>query len=111
LFVLSLLIDSDGLLLPIGNRIAAVSIISLWCIFAIFKVMKTRWLIASAISLLFVIPVSLIINFILSGFVNQPVIDVWDVLAFSIIIVLAFVLFCIDYYLRKGKHLNNKDMR
>jgi len=109
LFILSLFVDSNELLLPIGIRMSIVSIICLWSVFAIFKIMKARKLIAAAISLLLTIPVSLIINFILSGFIDQPLLDIWDVLTFSIIIVLAFILFGIDYTLQKRKHLNNKD--
>jgi len=109
LFILSLVVDSEGFFLSIGIRMAVVLIISLWSIFAIFKIMKARKLIAVAISLLLVIPVSLIINIILSDFVHQPLLDVWDVLTFSIIVILVFILFVIDYSLRKRKHVKNND--
>jgi len=105
LFVLSLLIDSNELLLPIGIRVSVVSTVGLWCICAIFRIMKARKLAATAISLLLSIPISLIINAILSDFTHQPLIDIWDAMAFSIIIVLVFILFGIDYTMQKRKAL------
>jgi len=111
LFILSLLVDANELLLPFGIRISAVCIIYLWSMYVLFKTTKVRELIATAILLLITIPFSLTINLILAGFIDQPLIDVWDVLTFSIIVASALALLGIDYYMQKRKRLNNKKTR
>ena len=101
LFILSLLIDSGGLFLPIGSSVSVVLIMYLWGIFAIFKRLRWRKFIAIAVSLLLTIPLSLVINFILSRIIATPLFDIWDALSFAIVIVAAAILICMDYYRRK----------
>jgi len=52
LLILSSLIDSGGLLIPIGVRMSAISVLYLWSVFVIFKILWSRKLIAAAASLL-----------------------------------------------------------
>ena len=101
LFILSLLIDSDGLLLPIGIRMSIVLITYLWGTDAIFKRLRSRRLIATALSLALTIPFSLVVNLILLRMISTPLFDIWDVLSFAIIIVVAAILIFVDYYLKK----------
>lgn len=102
--MLSVLIKSNTLLLPIGIRISIISIVYLWIVFALLKTLKSRKLLAAAVSLLLVIPVCFLIDFTLFKIIGEPIFDIWDVLTFLIIAVAAAVLFIIDFTIRK----NNK---
>jgi len=93
LYVLDNLINSGELFLPIGIRMAFISIVFLWLIFTIFKKLSLRILLAFAISFLLVIPFNMIANAILSKLISEPLLDVWDFLSFSIIGIIAMVLF------------------
>ena len=101
LFILSLIIDNDGLLLHIGISMSVVLIVYLWSVVAIFKRLCARKFIAAAISLLLAIPFSLVVNFILLRIASTSLFDIWDTLSFAIIIVVAAVLIFIDYCWRK----------
>ena len=101
LFVLHNLIDSNGLLLPVGIRASIIGIVYLWVVFALFKILKARKLIATAISLLLLIPLSLLTNFALSELTSTSLFDIWDALTLSIVIVLAIVFFAKDFAIQK----------
>lgn len=103
LYVLNNLIKTNNMILPVGIRMSIIGVAFLWCIFAIFKILKTRKLLAAAISLLIVIPLEILINFILSKIISEPIIDIWDILNFSIVAILAAVLFIWDSYTLKNK--------
>lgn len=103
LYVLNNLIKINDMILPIGIRMSVISIVYLWAVFALFKILKSRTLIASAISLLLVIPMCFLINFTLSRIINEPLLDIWDILTFSIIAVAAVVLFIINFTVGKKK--------
>ncbi len=103
LYVLNSLIKVI-LLWPIGVRISLISIVYLWVVFALFKTLKSRKFIASAVSLLLATPVCVLINFTLSKIIGGPLLDIWDILTFSIIAVAVVVLFIIDFIaLKKAK--------
>lgn len=101
LYVLENLIKVSDLILPIGIRMAVISIAFLWCIFVLFKILKTRKLIAAAVSLLIAIPIYILINFSLSQIISEPLIDVWDILSLSIIVIAAITFFVLDFRARK----------
>ncbi len=101
LFVLNALIKTNDLLLPIGVKMAVISIIFLWMVFILFKIFRTRKLIASAISLVLAIPFHVLINFSLSKIIDDSLIDVWDILSLSIISIAVVILFTIDFIARK----------
>ena len=101
LFVLDSLDEITVPILPIGIRVSAISIVFLWLIFVVFKMLKSRKLIAFAISLSLAIPLSLLINFTLSRIISNPFFDVWDAISYSIIIVAAIILVIIDFTARK----------
>lgn len=100
LAALDMLTGSD--IIAVGLPMAIIGIIYLWCVFAVFKAMKIRKLLAAAVALLLVIPVCLLINLIVAQMFIQPFIDMWDWLAFAVIAVGAAVLFVVDFK-RKGK--------
>lgn len=101
LYVLDHLIKISDLILPIGIQVSIVSIIFLWVVFILFRMKKLRKRISFAISLLVAAPVCLIINIILSKLILEPIIDIWDIMTFSVLIVAATTLFVIDFVSRK----------
>lgn len=101
LFILSLLIENSEPIFSIRISVLVVPIIYLWCIFAIFKKFRSRKFIATAVSLLLVIPLSIVTNFALSKKISTSLFDAWDAMSFAIVIVVAAVLILIDYYWRK----------
>ena len=105
LYVLDHLIKTSNLILPVGIRIAIISMVFLWIVFALFKILKSKKRIASAISLLLAIPVCFLINFSLSRIISEPLFDVWDIFAFSIITIAAILLFIKNFAVRKKKLL------
>jgi len=110
LFILNNLVDSGGFLIPIGIRVSIVGSAYLWIVFVIFKILRKRMLMASAFSLLLGIPLSLLINFILSNFINATIFDVWDAMSFSIVIILTVFLFTMDYFLQKRKRTKSREI-
>ena len=102
LFVLNSLVDSQ--ILHIAIWMAVVGVVFLWVVFVMFKLLKSRKLVASAISLLLTIPISLVIGFILSRIIDEPIFDVWDVMSFAIIAFVAGLLFHLDHAKRKREH-------
>jgi transcriptional regulator with XRE-family HTH domain len=102
LYALDSLIAINVSILPIGIRMSVISIAFLWVVFGIFKVLKSRKFIASAISLALAIPVSLIINYTLSRIIGGPLFDIWDILSYSLIIVAVITLVTIDFTARKS---------
>lgn len=101
LFVLDRLIKVSDLILPIGIRMAVISVVLLWAVFLLFSIWKTRKLMAASISLLLVIPANIIINFTLSKIISEPFFDMWDIMVFSIIVLAAVFLFAMDTAIRK----------
>ena len=80
---------------------AVVSIIFLWIIVAVFKCIE-RKLAALGTTFLSAIPLMIIVNVILSKMIEEPVLDVWDVLSVFMLLILAFVSFICDYAKKKG---------
>ncbi len=103
LYVLNSIMKTNNMILPIGIRISIIGIVFLWCIFLIFKTLKTRKLLATAISLLMVIPSQILINFTLSKMITEPLVDIWDILVFSIVAILVVLLLAWDSYKLKNK--------
>ena len=100
LAVLELL--TGGGVMAVGVPAAVIGIVYLWCVFMIFKMMKSSRPLAAAVALLLVIPACLLINLVVADKLAQPFLDVWDWLAFGIIAAGAAVFFAIDLK-RKGK--------
>lgn len=78
----------------IGAATAVPSIVFLWIIFAAFCFLgKTRRWTAFGISFLSAVPFVFIINFILYRMIEEPVVDVWDLLTVFVLLVLAVAAF------------------
>ncbi|WP_312941687.1 helix-turn-helix domain-containing protein [Oscillibacter sp.] len=105
LYVLDHLIEISDLILPIGIRMAIISMVFLWIVFALFKILKSRKRIASAITLLLAIPMSFLINVSLSKIISEPLLDVWDIFAFCIFATAAILLLVKNFSIPKKKFL------
>ena len=82
----------------IGAVMAVVSIVFLWIIAAVFiRIGKERKLIALGITFLLSIPFLIIINVLLSRMIDEPVLDVWDMLSIFMLLIFAFVSFICDH--------------
>ncbi|MDX8367974.1 helix-turn-helix domain-containing protein [Cytobacillus sp. IB215665] len=104
LSVLNNIIGGTKFMLPMGIPIALIAIGYLWGIYILFSIKNTfKWNMVS-ISILLGIPVSLLINYIVAKFINQPITDLWDVLAFGILGMASIVLFFIGQKQKYGVH-------
>ncbi len=101
LFLLSSLIKAKEVF-SVGAVMAAVSIVFLWIIAAVFnRVGETRKPTALGITFLLAVPFELIVNVMLSKMIAEPVFDVWDMLSVFILLILAFISFIYDYARKK----------
>jgi len=95
LFILNKVIVDTKFMLMIGIHISLIATTYMWVIYFLFSIKRAaKWNMAS-ISTLFGIPVTLLINCIVAKLINQPLIDVWDILLCGILGVLSLVLFFI----------------
>lgn len=85
----------------VGAVIAVTSIVFLWIIVAVFKRIKSK-LVALGTTFLSTIPYMIIVNVVLSKMIDEPVLDVWDMLSIFMLLILAFVSFICDYAKKKG---------
>lgn len=98
LFALNRIIGNAKLLMPIGIRASVIMVAYLWSIYILFYIMKTRKWMASAISVLSAIPVSLLMNYVVESFIGKPEMDIGDVISYGILVVGAVILFLVDYF-------------
>lgn len=103
LYILSITIKENAIF-KIGTSMSIITIVYVWCIFWIFKLLKRRKIKAIGITLLLSMPFYLIINIILSKMILEPIIDMWDILSMFIIIAFASIFFIYDY-------IKNKDQK
>ena len=73
----------------------------MWIIVAVFKCIE-RKLAALGTTFLSAIPFMVIVNVILSKMIEEPVLNVWDMLSIFILLILAFASFICDYAKKKG---------
>lgn len=102
LYLLSNLIKEKAVF-SIGAVLAVTSVAFLWLIFIVFQRMgKTSKLAALGTSFLLAVPFTFIINVILWQMIAEPVLDVWDMLLFFLLLTAAFIAFICDYARKKG---------
>ena len=94
LAVLSKLLPDVAMLFPIGIRMTAIALGYLWCVFLLFKFLRTYR--AAAAACLLVIPVCLVINHCLAGFITEPLADRWDILTFFLMGSISLLLLFLD---------------
>lgn len=96
LYVINKIIGRASIM-QIGIAISLFSVFYLWCVYLIFNKIKSRKILAGGFSLLLAIPLCLAINIVISNFFSEPILDIWDILFFAIIIASAIAFFMIDY--------------
>lgn len=94
LYTLSKLLPTAALLFPIGIRMTVIVTVYLWCVCLLFKFLRTYK--AAAAACLLVIPLCILINFCLAGFISEPLVDRWDMLTFSVTGIVSLLLFLLD---------------
>ena len=81
---------------------AIVSMAYLWVVLFIFQRLgETRKLVSMGIAFLLLIPLEVIINFILSRMIAEPVFDIWDILSIFIILIIALTCLACGYTKKK----------
>jgi len=105
LFALDLIINrlyTDNMpIFSMGAKISLVSVLYLWAVYGLLKKCRARKLILFAIIALLAIPLTFVINLIVADTLGQPWFDVWTVLNISAPIMIAVILFVIDYISQK----------
>jgi transcriptional regulator with XRE-family HTH domain len=92
-------IDMMTLSLPVS----AASVGFMWIIYGLFMLKKISKWYAAAITLVLCIPFTVLINYIMHKILAEPVFDVWDVLSFGILAVVAVVFACLGYFSNKNE--------
>ena len=90
-------------LFPLGTAISLIILVFLWIMLAvIYRIGKTRKLIALGTITLLAIPLVVIINVLLFKTTDTPLFDVWDFMAIFLLLIIAIALFIYDYVEKKG---------
>ena len=90
-------------LFPLGTAISLIILVFLWIMLAvIYRIGKTRKLIALGTITLLAIPLVVIINVLLFKTTETPLFDVWDFMAIFLLLIIAIALFIYDYLEKKG---------
>lgn len=103
LYSLRLILHASDLFWILCLRTAVPSIIFLWIIFAIFKLLKNRKLLAAAITLFAAVPFNLLINFIVAKQIHTPVISIWNIIPIAILLFIAFTFLAFYSFMHKEK--------
>lgn len=103
LFVLEKIIGIERLILPLGIPVSIIVIVYLWV--AYILIYKTRWPKYSTVAATFLggLPTTFCINYIVSKQINEPVTDIWDILAYLLLVVISAIIFGCGYTRRKYK--------
>lgn len=91
LYVLEQIIGIDSLIMPIGIPVSIASFLYLWIVYGLL--VKTKWsrYRSASLALILGIPLSFGINFILLKQIGEPLIDVWDILVYFLLILFAAI--------------------
>lgn len=96
LYVLHLLIPSGGLLLPIGTWMSLIAVPYAWIIYGLFRLCSGRKYLAGAVTAVLYIPMQLLVNYCLSFYIPEPIIDEGDIISMFAAVVTAVVLWRVD---------------
>ena len=99
--VINRIIAYHAPIFAMGVRIAPLSIVYIWIEFFLSRKLKTRKLIAAAISVLLASPLTFFINYMIDKMLNQPWFSVSMILNISAPIVASMILFIIAFSIRK----------
>ena len=100
-YVINRLTTNNAPIFSMGVTIAPIAVAFLWIAFLLLKKCRARKLTILAILALLASPVTFFINFMIAGALNQPWFDVWTVLNVSAPIMVAIILFIIDFVVQR----------
>jgi len=84
--------------MPIGTPVAIVSILYLWIVYVLLVKFEWSRYLSASIALILGIPLSFGINFILSKQIGEPIMDIWDILVYSLLVILAVIVYGTGYF-------------
>ena len=85
----------------IGVKSAVVGMIYIWGVYILQRIMKRKRLIASAISVLLVLPVNWLINGIVDSYTKMNGFDVWDIIICTVIVFIALTLIIASFHFNR----------
>jgi len=100
-YVINRLAANHAPIFSMGVRTAPVSIVFFWIVFLLFKKCKARKLTIFAVLALLASPLTFVINFMIAGVLGQPWFDVWAVFNVLTPIIVAIILFIIDFIVQR----------
>lgn len=103
LYSLEKIIGIDGLILPMGVPITLVSLAFLWVGFLLFRNPHLSKSFAAAIFCGIGIPVAFCINWVVSRFTGEPVLDVWDIFTYAPLATLTLFFLLYDHLHKNTK--------
>lgn len=103
LFVLEKIIGIERLIMPLGIPISIIVILYLWVAFLLIDKTKCPKYITVAAAVIAGLPLTISVNYIVSKQTGEPITDIWDILAYSILIIIAAILFGCGYAKHKCK--------
>lgn len=96
LYVIDVLVKSSDLILPVGMRMAVLSVAYLWGVYGVFRKCKKRRLFAVGLIFLLAIPIDILINISLAKMISLPIMTKGDVVEVFLLAVFAIVFFLLD---------------
>ena len=99
--VINRLVTGNAPTFSMGVRIAPVSIAFFWIAFLLFKKCRARKLTILAVLSLLSSPLTFFINFMIAGVLGQPWFDVWTVFNVLTPIMVAIILFIVDFVVQR----------
>jgi len=82
---------------------SAIFVPYLWVVFVLFRVLKSRKLLASAVSMILLFPLYILANYMLSRIITTSAYDISTVTSLTACVVAAVILIFVDYSRGKRK--------
>lgn len=96
LLILNNTLDVSESFLTIGISMYIILTIYLWIIYLLFKKLKNREFLWSSISWFLLIIITIIINLILHKMIDEPIIDIYDIIIFIVLLIVSISFLIID---------------
>lgn len=97
LFVLEKTIGIERLIMPIGKPIFIISIIYLWVVYLLICRTRLPKYITVAAAFIAGLPLTFGANYIVSQYTGEPILDIWDIITYSILTIIAAIIFASGY--------------
>lgn len=104
--ILEVIIENDGLsipMMPIGVPVTIISIVYIWVLYYLFAVRKVKLFTGLAVTFLLTLPVSFGINWFVARITGDSIFDIWDLTGSIISIIIACIFFILSAGSRSRK--------